>query len=260
MTLVSQIITDAFRLSNLLALGVTPTALQQEEALRYLDRLIKSVFGNEAGDPLVAFPIGRNNVSRPSGYPWWDTVPSNDWFVPKNTRVMLNVDTAGINLYLHPDPDDGSRFAAIDVSDTLGTYPITVHGNGRTIEDSLSITMDTDGFDAEWFYRADLGNWMKYSPLALEDNFPFPVEFEDYFVAMLALRINPSYGAAMDEQAGLVLSRSRTQFRARYTQNIPTGSELALVRMSKMSVDRDRWGNSYTLYNPNAMFTKGWPW
>ena len=146
MTTVSQIITDAFRQSNLLAIGVEPTPLQQTEALRYLSRIVKSVFGNEVGDQLVAFPVGRDNISRPSGYPWWNDVPHNNWFVPKNTRVMLNVQNS-VKLFLHPDPDDGSRFAAIDVSNNLATYPITVYGNGRLIEKQLTINLDTDGFE-----------------------------------------------------------------------------------------------------------------
>ncbi len=260
MTLVSEIITDAFRQSNLLAIGVSPTAAQQTEALRYLQRIVKSVFGNEVGDPLEAFPIGSDNISRPSRYPWYDTVPDNDWFVPKNLRVMLNVDTAGINLYLHPDPDDGSRFAAVDVAETLATYPVTVYGNGRRIENALSISLNTNGYDAEWMYRADLGNWQKYTPLIDSDTFPFPSEFDDYFITMLAIRLNPSYGAALDDQSGLILKRSTTQLRARYKQDIQMRSELGLFRMSKLAADRDMWGNSYWFYNPNSMFSKGWPW
>src|SRR3546814_19127941 len=86
MTLVSQIITDSFRKSNLIAIGTTPTAAQQTEALRYLNRMVKPVFGDEVGEPLTALPIGSLTIDRTSGYPWWDTVPDGDWFVPKNTR------------------------------------------------------------------------------------------------------------------------------------------------------------------------------
>ena len=219
MTLVSEIITDAYRISNLLAIGTTPTAAQQTEALRYLNRIIKSVFGNEAGDPLTAFPIGRNGITRPGGYPWWDQVPDDDWFVPKNYRLMLNLE-APVNLYLHPDPDDGSRFALIDVSGNLSVYNATVYGNGRLIENSSVITLNVDNTDSEWFYRADLANWTKYAPLLDSDTFPFPVEFDDYFVTLLAMRLNPSYGAALSEEAVMVHRRSKRQLQARYTQAI----------------------------------------
>ena len=260
MTLVSDIITDAHRVSNILAIGDTPSDEENAEGLRYINRIVKSVFGNEVGDPLEPFPIGRKGISRPSGYPWWDTVPSNDWFVPKNTRVMLNVDTTGLNLYLHPAPDPGSRFAALDVSNDLSTFPVIVHGNGNTIDGVDTLTLDTDGFNAEWFYREDLGQWQKYAPLLLTDTFPFPLEFDDYFVTLLACRINPSYGVQMDVQTQKIMQRSKSQLAARYTQEIPVRSELALIRPTRMAADRDQWGNTYWLYQPNSMFDKGWPW
>lgn len=259
MTTVTQIITDAFRQSNLLALGVEPSEAQKDEALRYLNRIVKSVFGNEAGDPLTAFPIGSKGISRPSGYPWWNTVPDNDWFVPKNIRVMLNLNES-IPLYLHPSPDDGSRFAVVDISGSLADHPVTIYGNGNLIEGGTELTLNVKGYDAEWFYREDLATWVKYAPLSLEDVFPFPQEFDDFFITLLAIRLNPSYGAALDPQSQMIFNRSKTQLRARYTQDIPTRSELALIRPAKVAADRDKWGNTYWLYQPNSMFDKGWPW
>jgi len=259
MTTVSQIITDAYRKSNLVSIGTDPTTAQQTEALRYLNRLVKSVFGNEAGNQLTAFPLGSNNISRPGGYPWWGNEPSNDWFVPKNIRTILNL-TSSINLYLHPDPDDGTRFALIDASNNLDTYPVTIYGNGRLFEGATTLGINTAGYDAEWFYRADLGNWQKYAPLATSDTFPFPEEFDNFFIIGLAMELNPSYGQTVDEQAQASFSRSRNQLRARYKQNVPQRSELALIRSPIVSSDRYLWGNSDWLYNPTSMFDKGWPW
>lgn len=258
MTTVSQIITDAYRISNLLAIGTQPTADQQEESLRYLNRIVLSVFGNEAGDPLEAFPIGRKGITRPSGYPWWNDVPDNDWFVPKNYRLMCNLDNP-VTVALHPDPDDGSRFAVIDVQNNFSTNPLTVLGNGRLIESQFELELNTDGFDKQWFYRADLGNWQVYSPLALEDEFPFGIEFDVFFIVLLAIHINPAYGQTIDGQTDLAYKRAGKQFRARYRQTIQMRSENGLTRMSKMARDRDLWGNSDWFYNPNSMFNKGWP-
>lgn len=258
MTTVTQIITDAFRQSNLIALGVSPTTAQQDEALRYLQRIVKSVFGNEAGEQLSAFPIGSKSISRPSGYPFWDGIPDQDWYVPKNTRVMLNL-TYSVPLYLTPQPDDGTRFAVIDVSNNLETYPVVLHGNGALIEGQTQTTLNINGFDAEWFYRADLGEWKRYAPITLIDTFPFPEEFDDFFITMLALRLNPAYGATIDDQSQLVLNRARSQLRSRYTQSLTQRSELGLIRAAKVSADRDAWGNQWAFYQPNDMFNKGWP-
>ena len=175
MTTVSQIITDAFRQSNLIAVAASPTSDEQTEALRYLNRIVKSVFGMEAGENLVAFPLGDSGISRPSGYPWWGSEePSSDWFVPENTRLMLNL-TAPLSIYLHPDPDDGARFAVEDVAGNLATYNVTVYGNGRLVDGSTSVTLSTNSTSDEWFYRADTATWSKYTSLDLVDTFPFPV-------------------------------------------------------------------------------------
>lgn len=258
MTLVSDIITDAYRQSNTLAIGVSPTVLQQTEALRYLNRIVKSVFGNEVGDPLTAFPLGGNNINRPAGYPWYGDNPGNDWFVPKNLRVMLNLSSSQ-NIYLHPDPDDGTRFAVSDVSGNLATFPVTVYGNGRTIESALSVVLNTNGLDSEWLYRADLGNWQKSAPLIAGDTFPFPEEFDFFFIIQLAMAMNPTLGVQMDPQTQATYARARSQLRARYTQDVQMPSEIGLLRTSKTSADRDFW-NYYEYYDPNAMFNKGWPW
>lgn len=260
MTTAFQIIVDAYRQSNLLALGVPPTQAQEVEALRYLNRILKSVFGNEVGEPLQGFPIGRNNINRPAGYPVWNPAPSNEWFVPKNTRVNLNLEETGLELFLVPWPDDGTRFAVADASRNLATYPVTVHGNGAFIEGAASIVLNTNDLDAEWMYRADRAEWVKYAPLTLFDDFPFPEEFDDYFILTLAFRLNPAYERTLDPQSAELLRKAKTQIRARYTQNIQMPSELALIRPAITAADRDRWAGPRRWISPNAMFNEGWPW
>ncbi len=258
MTLVSQIITDAYRQGNLIAKGATPTAIEEVEGLRYLSRIVKSVFGNEAGEDLLPFPIGRGGISRPAGYPWYNDVPDNNWYVPKNLRLMLNLEDE-LTVYLHPDPDDGSRFGITDVSGNLSTYNLTINGNGRNVDGSQSVVLNTDGDIGEWFYREDLGSWTRYSPLAVADEFPFPEEFDDYFITMLALRLNPGYGVQLDPQSSAMLARSKRHLVSRYRQIIPAASELALLRLAKISSTRDQWKDSYHQNNPNSSFDRGWP-
>lgn len=259
MTTVTQIITDAYRQSNLLAIGATPTDAQLAEGLRYYNRIVASVLGNEAGENLQPFPIGRHNISRPSGYPWSGSVPSFDWFVPLNTRLMLNLEEAA-DIYLNPVPEDGSRLGVCDVSGNTATYNVVLHGNGRNIEGSPSITIATDGVDREWFFREDLGDWVRAVPLILTDESPFPTEFDDMFVTMLAMRLNPSYGVTMDVQTGEVYKRSRSQFRARYHNIIEVHSEDALIRLPRTANDRYLWGNRYGMYDPQGAFNRGYPW
>lgn len=261
MTLVSDIITDAYRRSNLIALGQVPNTAQTAEALRYLNRIVKSVFGNEVGEKLEAFPVGRHNISRPAGYPWYGTVPdSNNFFFPPNVRAILNLENnEHVDIYLHPNPPIGCRFA-YNFMDPGNGKTVTIYGNGRYITGVDSISIDGSVVEAEYLYRDDLANWVQYAPIIAADIFPFPSEFDDFFIITLAMAINPSYGQMLDPQAQAAFKRSAGQIRARYHQELPQRSELGLTRLTRTAADRDRWGSNYWLYDPTALFNSGWPY
>ena len=260
MTLASEIITDAYRQSNLLPISVAPTAAQMSEGLRYLNRIVKSSLGNEAGEPFTPIPIGRMNIQRPSGWPWYENFPDADWFIPENSRLMCNLTASG-DVYLHPTPDDGARLSVIDIGQNFATLPLTIKGNGRRIDGVTDLVLNTDGLNQEWFYRADLGEWKTVSPLLETDPFPFPLDFDFFFITMLAMVLNPAYGVAMDGQTQATYSRSKTQFRARYHNTIPTRSELALLRTPQTTQDRWLWGSDFDYgYDPDSVFKTGTPW
>jgi len=69
LTIASQLITDAYRKSNLLALGTEPTVEQQAEALRYLNRLFKSTIGNEATNLPTSFPTDTLTLASEFPFP-----------------------------------------------------------------------------------------------------------------------------------------------------------------------------------------------
>ena len=257
MTTVAQIIQDAFRASNLVATGASPTSDEQTEALRLLNRLVKSTIGNEAGEDFTNLPLGSEDVSRPSDHIWYDGNPGNDWFVPKNVRIVANLNEA-LSLYLHPEPNDGTRFAIVDIQQNFSTNPVTVYGNGRRINGQESVVLDTDGENSEWFYRADLGDWLPYASLNVEATFPFPEEFDEYFILSLAMRVNPLYGTSIDPQLSAMLARSRSQLRARYEQKIFVPSELSLLRMAKTPSNQGVWQDHYGPYDSSVVFEKGW--
>lgn len=254
MTLVSQIIIDAFRQSNLLAINSVPTAAQSTEALRYINRIVKSVFGYEAGELLVGYPVGSLGINRPAEYV--EDYKDPEWYVPENTRLMLNLEEA-TTLHLHPEPEDGARLSVNDAAGNLATFPLTLIGNGNLIDGLTQVVLNTTQ-DTEWFYRADTANWQKTSPLAENDNFPFPEEFDDYFISMLAMRLNPAYGTSMDPQSQATLNRSLNQLRSRYKQTQEYHSELGLLRLAKMSADRDQYIRDFGMPRPYRRFNKGW--
>jgi len=235
MALVYEIIKDAYREANLIPITQSPTLDEQAEALRLLNRFVRSVFGNESGDKLQSLAVGINNVTTTASLPTYTFTGSN--YAPLNSRLVVNITTPS-TVNLHPDPEDGARIAVVDATGNFNTNAFTLNGNGRKIENSSSLTLTTASILKEWFYRADQGNWAAISDLSLNDIFPFPLEFEDMFVIGLATRLNPRNGVSMDEQAIMNFRRMRNLFRSRYSQSIQADSEDGLLRLSGTRLNR----------------------
>lgn len=241
MTLVSQIITDAYRETNLIPLGATPNTNQMAAGLNSLNRIISSTLGFEVNDELRDLNIG-GDVDQ--------TIYTEEW-VPDNIRLLLNL-TAAASFDLDPAPFDGQRFSIVDVGGNLATFNVTINGNGRRIEDAASVVENTDDLVKTWMYRADTGNWIVIATSEEADQMPFPEEFDDYFILMLAMRINPNYGQTLAPESVNRLSSMRSKIRSRYRKQINfMQADPGLVRYD------DFYG-----WFGNAAFNSGrpWPW
>lgn len=217
-TAITSIISDALRETNLIPLGVSPTTDQQNEAFSKLVTIVASVLGNEAGESLTPMPLGQDNITSPIGYPWWSNELPGNIFLQTNTRIMCNLTGAG-TVNFNPRPHDGARMGIVDVSNNFATNPLTIHGNGRMIEGQQSMVYNTNGETREWLYREDLGNWVVVSPITLMGTMPWPTEFDDMFIIMLAMRLNPRYGQVMHPASVETLKNVMSKFSARYKQS-----------------------------------------
>lgn len=258
MTTVASIIQSALRETNLIPIGGVPTTIQSTEAFALLSTIVASVLGNEAGENLNPMPLGQGNINSPSGYPWWaNQLPANV-FVPVNTRIMCNLTGAG-TVNLSPNPHDGARMGIVDVSHNFNTFPLTIKGNGRMIEGATSMTYNVASTIKEWIYREDLGNWVAVIPLDIAGQMPWPPEFDNMFIIMLAMRLNPRYGQSTDPASMLALKASMSQFSARYKQsNTQVSSEIGLLYLTNRATN---WNNGNWSYSdPNALFNSGYPY
>lgn len=251
-TLISQIIADAYREANLIAVETSPTANQQTEGLRLFNRFLRSLFGNEMGDPLEPVPYGNNNVDTATlRTSYYEGVLN--YYIPMNSRLLANLSSAK-TLNLYPKPVDGARLAVVDASSNFATYNLTLNGNGRKIDGALSVTLSTDDQDTEWFYRADIGEWKQITDLVTSDASPFPIEFDEFLIIGLAMRLASRYGVAMADTSVMLYRRGLSQFRARYQQNEQQSSELGLIRTP--GTHHDVWDSSWNLGNA---FERGYP-
>lgn len=247
MTTLRQIITDSLRESGIISLGDEPEADSFQEGLRRLQVLIKSLVGHELGEPLKTLNYGRYNIEEPNAISRDVSSVINSSYVPANTRLIFNI-SAATTIDLPPNPKDGARIAVIDNAGNFGTYNVTLDGNGRKIEDSATVTLNTNGLTREWFYRADTGNWVRVQDLVAESESPFPQEFDDYLTILLAIRLNPRYNAETKPETLEMLNRAKRQFRARYKQETEMEVEEALLRLSNYysmfsSTTTDRFNN-----------------
>ncbi len=237
--LISSIITDAFREANILPLGKAPTALQSTEALRLFNAIITAIYGGDAGEELGDWPLGiygRESMADPISF------TPDQIQRPTINRRLIAVNTTALTVYLTAWPQDGARMGIADPFGRLAAFPVTLDANGRTIENAATLLLNTNGTFQEWFYRADLGQWVKLSALTAVDNLPFPDEFESFFILMLALRLNPRYGRSMDEQSAAIMKQGRTSFVARYLQSMPLEIDdgISWPFMSTQSYDQQR--------------------
>lgn len=235
MTLISSIILDAYRESNIIPINVVPNDNQNTEALRLYNAILSGLFGTDVGEILRDWPLG--NLGRDPEDQCDVIGPNSAWIMrpPINTRLVA-VNTSPISIDLTVRPQDGSRYGIIDPFGQLATNPVTLNGNGRTIDGAPTFVADENGFSNEWLYRADMGSWISIANKALTDQNPFPQKFDEMFIILLAIRLNPRYGRDLTDLSKSILTANRTAFIAQYinSQPLERDDSIAYPFMSRM--------------------------
>lgn len=250
MTLVSSIIRDAYRETNIIPLEREVTLSQETEALRLLNQVIAGLYGSIVGERLTDWPLGRYNLDHNRYDEWFNL----HWYRYGEflNRRMIATNEEARTVHLAQRPQDGSRMAFIDPYSRVSQAPVTIDGNGRPIEGQDAVVMDEDGESREWMYRADLGQWVRLTNLQASDVLPFPERFDQFFVISLAIRINPRFGMNLDEQSSLVWRQQRRDLTNQYLQSIPLvpNPDLSWPFMSVQSYGQGR-------YSDTAGFNRG---
>jgi hypothetical protein len=247
MTLVSQIVIDMLRESNLVPLGESGDAAQGQEALRILNRLVQSVFGNEVGerlnDWLIPGPLGVVETMPWDNYLWAD--------------LRLIIASGGAQTFqMDPNPQNGDRLQLVDAGSDFSANPITLQRGTALFEGGTAdYVADTEGFNTTWIYNAAAANWAKVSPLLANDEFPFPEAYDDAFIGLGAVRLSPRYEKAMSSESQASLQRSLSQLRAAYAQTRRTSADLAVLRLSGAGYSSGYGGGPIT----TQRFLNGWP-
>lgn len=228
MSTAAELIQQAAREGNFVAIGETLPAAEVTEALPRLQNLFSALFGTDLGEHLYEWYVPQERNPRvplrdpltPSG-----VAAVSSWkYPPPNVRLIAKV-TSDTTIYFPATPSDGARMGFVNVG---STGVLTFDGNGRLIGGAVSLSPPVSG--SAWFYRADLGDWRLIEAWAEAAQSPLPAEFDDLFVCGLAIRMAPRYG--VKEIDGAIVSRftemeSKLKKRYKQTQAMPTTDQHA---------------------------------
>lgn len=218
MTLISSIITSAYRESNMLPLSKAPSANQVTEALNLFRTLYTSSFGSAIGYRLADWSVqSAAAIVDPSSFPADLTA---GFTVFPNSRLLCKL-AAATTLLLNPYPQDGEIFSAIDVGANFGANNLTLDANGRLIEGVSTKVLSVNGARGRWFYNASIGGWsavLDSTTFLATADIGLPSDFDDYWIVMLAMRLSPRYGRALTDETKQRLTMMHDEIEARYSQ------------------------------------------
>lgn len=196
----------------MLSIAQTPSTDQVNEALPILQGIMRRAV---IQTPQSMITIGTRPKTSKRKRQRDFTSYVNDIALPQNVYVHCNL-TQATEVLMPFDAGDGARMIFVDVAGNFATQPLTLNGNGNLVDGAASKLLDTNGMQADFFYRKDLAEWRSVSPLLTSSTVPFPDEYDDMFVLLLAVRLLVRYGRSIDEGSAALLDEMRERFKARY--------------------------------------------
>jgi len=215
MTLLRDIIKDAYREANLLPIAEDLTAAQEAEGFNALTRIIDSSFANEIGEEL--HPVTDESVE-----------------LLQDNQILLLTPTSLTTYKFPKNPKNGSRISVVDSTRDSLTNPVTLDGNSKTIEGGLTATVNAESMSKTWFYNKATGNWTLLTPLSVSSESILPSRFDDYFIIALAMRLNPRNGAAIDQQSILRFREVKRKLQAEYRFSTKATVEDGLLNLTNL--------------------------
>lgn len=210
-----DILTDAYRELGSYA-NESMSAADESIGMRRFNALMDDLSGLGVGEKLQDV-----DLTQPVSFCSQET--------PKNIRFL--VPTGGRTLAFPVDPENGSRFAVIDVNGVFATSPVTLARSGRKVEGlPADLVANTANFNRTWMYRADLADWRRVTDLLPADDFPLIKECVDAFTVLLALRLAPTDGQPVQAETAAAVQRAQGSLRARHRQTRAVYADPVLVR------------------------------
>lgn len=256
MTQVADIIEKAFFEAGLTTDLQHATPTQTANAMDTLAGIISLQYGTNVGEIFQPWPLGNYGRSADAR----QVLSGNILVMPPANSMLIATNEGALTVYLPVNPSPGSRFGIVDPYSRLAANPVTLDGNGHAIESGQSVLLDTDATNRQWLYRDDLGAWARVTPLLITDDMPFPSDFDQMFIILLAMRLSIPYGQNQSQLQLSFLKGMSQQFQARYTQSLPLQINPEIAFPTAQSYENFAggwWGNSTEAWNQGL---DGWVW
>lgn len=180
--------------------GQAPTSAQATYCLKVLNAYLRRLVGAGASLPLQnervdsAYSVGTR----------WPAV-----------RLLC---LSGVTVTLPEHPVDGQIVEIVDAAETADTSNIIVARNGFLINSTASnYTISTAGANVKLRFRADLGDWIVLADLGLDDDLPFPDEFDEP-IALNAAKRYSIFGQRLSDDDMKTAKMGANLLRARYAK------------------------------------------
>lgn len=241
MATVSEIVVQAFREGNFTAVGEEPTPEEIAEAIPRLRLLIDKLFGFEIGEAYRDWYVPSDfTIIAPLRSPYSPTgdisvASGESWkYPPSNVRLLVKT-TEARTVVLPANPADGARLQFLNIASSA--VNITLNGNGHLIENAASLVDTvTNLHTRKWFYRADLGDWIRLESIVDENSTtPLPAEFDDMLVCGLAMRLQPRFGTPIDQTTVACYVDMLKRLKKRYRQSEEMPASFGELRSTSTS-------------------------
>ena len=204
MTLNSELIKGAYRESNFTSQGTDLTPDEQTEGLGLLQGLVLSMPGLLLGHKYKPWhlPWPNRTATKSGDHPARFDKGYDDrdvQYPPVNSRVVLR-NQSPTTLFLREMPADGDLMQFVDAG---FTGDVVLDANGQFfgtsgVETTVTLSTAVAGGNRlpnrTYLYRQDIASWVQIDTLVAGAEMPYPIEFDDFWITQLAMRLSPRFG------------------------------------------------------------------
>lgn len=157
--------------------------------------------------------------------------------------ILQVIASAAMTITLPKEPKDGFRVKIVDAGNNFATNNLTIARNGWLIAGAAAdVTLSTNGQSKEYFFRADLGDWVAVtSPLTGTDTPHYSGRHTAGLAAMLAFRLADDSASAVSPQLSYSAQSGLTRLQAQYGPDLSADLGYAIRRSpSQIPIARTR--------------------